>query len=174
MMGRPWSDQERRWVVIGGCVAALLLVLAFVVSPYLQALEGLERQQARSAELLAELEGIQSEVAGLRASLGRQPRATRGGSATSVVESTASGLGLRERLISLRPQTLTEGSEIAESLEAAAEKISLEELVRWLYAIENSSGGLQVSQLRLRKRFDNPEQFDATLLLVRYRAEESP
>ncbi len=59
---------------------------------------------------------------------------------------------------------------MVESLEVAVEKIRLAELVRWLHLLETSPGAQQVTQLRLRKRFDDAELFDATLLLNRYRA----
>jgi len=174
MMGRTLSERERWWLLGGAAALAVILLGALVVSPYLKARDDLQRKIDRASSLLEDIEQARPEVARLRERLAQAPRsAGRPQSATAVVENTAAAQGLRERLLSLRPQPVSEGGELAESLEVGVEKASLEELIRWLYALENAPGGQKVVQLRLRKRFDNRELFDATLSVVRYRPGEA-
>jgi len=171
MMSRAWTDRER--LVVGmGTGVAILLLLVVLVSPYRAALDRANGRADRARGLIAELERIGPEVNTLRTVAGRRATgSTSPASATVLMENAAASVGLRERLVSLRPQAAAATGRVAESLEVDAEKLQLGELVRWLYALERASGAQQVTQLRLRKRFDNSELFDVTLLLVRYRTE---
>ena len=171
MMVRRWNEQERRRLIMAAAVAGFVLLVLLLVIPYVRALGRGEERQRRAGELLSELRRVEVEVAELRAALRRGAGGSLNTSATALVESSAATLGLRDRLISLRPQVGGEQGDISESLEVAFERVSLEELVRWLFALENASGGQQLHQLRMRKRFDDPEMFDVTLQLVRYRTE---
>jgi len=171
MMRREWTERERLVVAVGAGIGAVLLIV-LLVSPYLSALARMDGRAERARTMIATLERIGPEVSALRAKLGRGATgATRPVSATVLMENTAASIGLRERLVSLRPQSTAASGRVAESLEVEVEKVQLAELVRWLYAIDRAPGAQQVTQLRLRKRFDNRELFDVTLLLVRYRAE---
>jgi len=171
MMHREWTERERLVVAVGAGIGAVLLIV-LLVTPYLNALEQIAVRAERARTLIASLERIGPEVSSLRSKLGRGTTgSTRPVSATVLMENTAARTGLRDRLVSLRPQSAPATGRVAESLEVEVEKVQLAELVRWLYAIDRAPGAQQVTQLRLRKRFDNRELFDVTLLLVRYRSE---
>jgi len=155
-------------------LTVLVMAALLLLGNYWTAMGSLEARAKRARGLIEALEEIGPEVATLRASLGRGTAgAARATSVTVLMENTAGAIGLRERLVSLRPQAAPGEGRVAESLEVEAEKLELGELVRWLYAIEHAPGAPQVTQLRLRKRFDQRELFDVTLLVVRYRSGES-
>jgi len=173
MIRREWTERERLWLAGGGLVGFILIALLLLTN-YWTAMERLETRAKRASGLIGSLEEVGPEVAALRASLGRGATSTaRATSVTVLMENTAAAIGLRERLVSLRPQAASADARVAESLEVEAEKLQLNELVRWLYAIKHAAGVPQVTQLRLRKRFDQRELFDVTLLVVRYRSGES-
>jgi len=172
MRGRAWTERER-YLVAGVGAFALVVLLAIGLAAYFSSLQDLEDKAERAESLISRLRELQPEIASLRGQLSRQPAMSqRAVSATVLIENTASGLGIRDRLVSLRPQVAPADGPLLESLEVAVESVRLAELVRWLYLLETSPGAHQVSQLRLRKRFDDQELFDATLEVIRFRGGE--
>lgn len=168
MMNRVLSERDR-YLLAGLAGGLLVVVLGVALWNYLAALDRLQLRADKAANLITEIQTVQAEVATLRGQLRGQPASTqRAVSATVLMENTASSLGLRDRLVSLRPQVVSPDSPIQESLEVVAEKLSLTELVRWLFLLETSPGANQVTQLRMRKRFDDKELFDVTLAVVRF------
>jgi general secretion pathway protein M len=76
----------------------------------------------------------------------------------------------RERITAMNPstRTLTDGMQ-EDSVEMRLAGVSLRELVGLLYRVEKGDAPLLVSRLRMKKRFDTPALFDATLVVARLR-----
>lgn len=60
------NPREKRTMIAGGCLIAALLVYVFVVSPYMTAMERLDRRIAKKTEELAEVLALQGEYFRLR------------------------------------------------------------------------------------------------------------
>lgn len=56
-----------------------------------------------------------------------------------------------------------------DSVDMNIQKIDLEPLMKFLQSVEDSPGGVRLSQLALKKRFDNSNSLDATVRVTVYR-----
>jgi len=167
MSGRL-SPREVRLVLVGGVVAALLLLLA-ALAPALSALGGIDaRLEDKQAELVA-ARAVQQQLQALSAGLRlRQAKLGRGGggSPLALVEATAVRLGCRDNLAAVRPQPTSSRAGVRiEPLELRFEKISLEQLARLLEAFETADQLLKVRTLKARRLFDDPSRLDAVLVV---------
>ncbi len=169
-------SQRERWV-LGGGVAFVLAVAIWlgVIAPYREAQQLLEtridsrRQQVEEMQrLAARYQRLQRQVRTAQNRPSRRPDF----SLFSFVETLTENLGVRERLVSLRPHQGSSGGEFREeSVEIKLERLTLEQLVQLLYGLEKGEAALQVKNMRLKTRFDDRSRFDATLFVSRYLAE---
>lgn len=162
------SLREKRFVLGGTAIVAVLLLLAGVW-PLLAELGGVDqRLKARQAELVRARE-LQQQLQQINAGLQRrQERLMRsaGGSPLALVEAAAVRLGCRDNLVTVRPQAATSRDGVRiEPLELRFERITLEQLARLLAAFESSERLLKVQTLKVRRRFDQSDQLDAVMTL---------
>ncbi|MBN1141796.1 MAG: hypothetical protein JXB25_08395, partial [Deltaproteobacteria bacterium] len=77
----------------------------------------------------------------------------------------------KENLVHMLPQTpnVRDGFEET-SLEVKLEKITLDQMVRLLFAVENADAFLQVRNLRIKKRPDKSTLLDVTLNVASIKA----
>lgn len=168
------NQREKQFVMIGGVVAGLLLLVAGFW-PLLTRVGGVDaRLAAKQAELVRARE-LQQQLQQISVGLQlRQRRMTRagGGSPLALVEATTVRLGCRDNLVTVRPQAATSRDGVRiEPLELRFEKISLEQLARLLAAFEETDQLLKVQTLKVRRRFDNAAQLDVQLALEALREE---
>lgn len=81
-----------------------------------------------------------------------------------IISSIAVGLGVSDRVASVRPtgESSELGYQIKEA-EVKLERIDLNRLVNFLYRIEDHDTLLKISELTITSRFDNPELLDVRL-----------
>jgi len=169
-------SQRERWLV-GACIAFVLVVAVWlgVISPYRQSMELLERQIASRQQQLEEMQEMAVRYRTLQSQVRQaQNRPSRSSefSLFSFVETLAEDLGVRDRLVSLRPhETSTRGEFTEESVEIKLERLSLEQLVQLLYGLEEGEAALNVKNMRLKTRFEDRSLFDMTASVSRYLAE---
>jgi general secretion pathway protein M len=90
----------------------------------------------------------------------------RGFSLFSFIEDITTRTGIRENLVSMRPQTpQVQGDFKEELVEIRLERIGLEQMVKFLHAIESADTTLQVKNVRIKPRFDNRTQLDTVLIV---------
>jgi general secretion pathway protein M len=88
----------------------------------------------------------------------------------SAVENAAQQVEARSQLIYVRPQPdKTQGDLVEEGVEIKLEKLKLHQLIELLYQFNKTDQRLKVAQLRIRTRFDNPEQLDTSIILSRFK-----
>ncbi|PNU19831.1 hypothetical protein C2E25_10385 [Geothermobacter hydrogeniphilus] len=171
-MSRELTLRERWALAIGGVAVLLTLVTFGIIVPYRQALQRLDTRIASSQRQMNDIESLLQQYRQLKSAADRIERqAGKAGdfSLISFVETTAAGIGARDRLVYLRPQPLTgDDTLLRESVEVKLERLALDQLVRLLYAVENSRGTLQTAQLRIKTRFDDPSRLDVVLTLNSY------
>jgi len=162
-------NPRERWIV-GGGLAVLVLVLVWfaLLSPYLEALSGLDRRIAAHQRNLEKIQQMQGQIFQLReqlASVGTRSEKKR--PLFSQVENLTVQTGIRDQLLSMRPQpTTTQGGYRQQLVEIRLEKLTLAQLVKLIYAVEYRSGGVQVKSLRVKPRFEDRSSLDVNMVLM--------
>ncbi len=159
--------------LIAAGLILLLLGIGWVYTGHQQRLERFERKIDSAQKELVQLKVSLKEYLELEAQM--QKLKPQGGSAPkqnliSAVEAATEQVSARSQLIYVRPQPDKEREGLTEEgVEIKLEKLKLHQLVELLYQFDQSEQILKVSQLRVRTRFDNPEQLDTSIILNRFR-----
>ena len=164
------SDREKIFVFSGAGVLLLLALWLGVISPYKRGMEQTESRIVSRQGQLEEVRQLQQEYVKLQAMLASAEknlaRSSRGFSLFTFVEDVTTRIGIRDNLVSMRPQTpQVQGEYREESVEIRLEKVGLDQMVRFLYALESADTPMQMKSMRLKPRFDNRTQLDSVLII---------
>ena len=167
------SPRERLLLGAAGTVTALL-VCWLVASALTERRQTLGAQIVASERELGEIVTLSDRFAHLRADSDAIQRTLASGGADfslfSHLESVTREVLSRERVAAMNPSTRNVSEELQEEdVEMRLSGVSLRELVSLLYRVEKSDLPLLVSRLQMKKRFDQPYVFDATLVVGRLR-----
>ncbi len=167
------APRERTIVVIGGVVIGLSLLFVLAVDPLLSTLDRLERQTARKQKDLHELARLSREYAAKRDQLAtaehRLPQTENQFSLLSFMEEATTAAQIRNRITGMQPQvqSLPQGYQET-AVDLRLEGVQLPELLALLVAIDQAPYDLQVRHLKIRPKFDNPVNLDATVRILSY------
>ncbi len=167
------SPRER--LLLGAAVGAAAIIMIWVTATGLT-----EEREARAAQIAAgrrdldRMVAIRDDVLRLRAENDAVQRrlATLGAdfSLFSHLEGVTRRTLNRERISAMNPSTRNRSNGIQEeSVEIRLSGVSLRALVGLLHEVEKGEAPLLISRLRLKKRFDENQLFDATLVVARLR-----
>ncbi|MDO3379661.1 type II secretion system protein M [Geoalkalibacter halelectricus] len=164
------SQREKIFLACGAAAIVLLGLWLGVISPYRNAVATAEARIASRERQLEEVRLLQREYRRLQQELTLAERrlvtSTRGFSLFSFIEDVTNRTGVRENLVSMRPQSpQTQGEFREESVEIRLERIRLDQFVRLLHALDSAEIHLNTKNLRIRTRFDDRTQLDATLIV---------
>ena len=162
------DPRERTIVIAGVLILAGIFFWLVLLNPYMTRLQSLDRQiegQRRNIErveaLRQEIEQLRRQLAGIE-SPGRSARPL-----FSQVENLTKQMGVRDQLLSMRPQPdSVQGGFRQQLVEIRLERVTLSQLVGFLHAAEYRSNGIQVRSLRVRPRFDDRSRLDVNLVLM--------
>lgn len=150
------NPREKRTLVAGGCLVAALLVYLLVVSPYMSAIERLDRRIARKTEELGEVLALQAEYFRLREKakiLENMVRSTPGFSLLSFLENLATKNRIKKQIAYMKPLTTPANEKYRESsVEMKLESLTLKQLVDYLYQVEQSAQPIRVKRLNIAKK----------------------
>ncbi len=167
------SQRERIIVLAGGCIAGLSLLFVLIVDPLLATYERLERQEARKQKDIHELALLSREYAAKRDHLAkaetRMPEAGSRFSLLAFLEEAAAAARVRDRIVGMQPQiqSLSQGYQET-AVDLRLDGVQLPELLALLVAIDRAPYDLQVRHLKIRPKFDNPVNLDATVRVLSY------
>jgi general secretion pathway protein M len=164
------SDREKLFVFSGAAILLFLVLWLGVIGPYRKGMELAEIHIVSRQRQLDEVRLLQQEYVSLQRELAATEKkiigTAQGFSLFSYVEDAAQRLGVRDNLVSMRPQTpQLHGDFREESVEIRLEKIGLDQLVRFLYSIESADAALQIKTMRIKPRFDDRRQLDTVLVV---------
>jgi len=150
------EPREKKVVGIGMVVVGCILLLQFVISPYLQARRQLAVSLASRKSDLAQIVKLQQEYRGLKNISGakdsRVSRHPAGFSLFSFVEEQSARAKIKQQILSMRPSTLeTEGPGRESVVEMKLQKVSLGQLVGFLKLIESSEQAIFVRQISIQQ-----------------------
>lgn len=166
------NPRERLALIVGGLVVLVTLVVLGVILPYRAALDRLDTRIASRQQQAQEILELRQEYLLLQRQLAEaETRAakSRDFSLFSFIETAAGQVAGKENLVYMRPQAGASQDGIREeAVEVKLEKVKLDQLVRFLYAVESTDAPLQVKSLRVRTRFDDRSQLDAVMTISMY------
>jgi general secretion pathway protein M len=167
-MIKSLNPRERLIVSAGAVVLLLILVWFALLNPYFTAMSNLDRRIAAQQRNLGKVQQMQQQLQQLKQQLATANSRRQGNKPLfSQVERFAEQTGVREQLLSMRPQPATMQGDFRQQLvEIRLEKLSLGQLVKLLHMIEYRSGGVQVKSLRVKPRFDNRSELDVNMVLM--------
>ncbi len=171
------SSREYYFIGIGSFALLAVLFYVAVYEPVERRINLMTRQVDSQNRRYEELNRLYRGYAPLRDSLdnikGRLKR-SKDFSILSNLENTASRLMVRDRITQMKPKQGQATRYYKESLvEIKMEKVNLQTLVNYLYAVDNSPELLRVKDLKIRPRFDNPNLVDAIFEVSAYEAGET-
>ncbi len=168
------SPRER--LLVGGTLAVTTVIVLWLVASSLG-----ERHQLLAAQIAASERDL-AEIATLRDRYVRirgerdavQRRLAAGGADFSLfshLESVSREALSPDRIAAMNPSTRSLADDLQEEdVEMRLSAVSLRDVVALLYRIEKTDLPLLVSRLQMKKRFDQPYVFDATVVVGRLRA----
>lgn len=167
------STRERWYLAAGALTVLVVAVWLGVVDPYREAMALLETKIDSRSGQLREVQALREEYRQLQRQMAeaesRLSRQEAGFSVFSYVENLTAAAGVKENLLSLRPQAASvQGEWREEAIEVKLEKIRLDQLVRFLHALETAEIYLPVKHLRAKPRFDKRSLLDATLIISHF------
>lgn len=150
------NPTEKRALVAGGCAAAALLVYLLVVSPYMSAMERLDRRIERKTVELGEVLALQEEYFRLKEKteiLEKMVRSTPGFSLLSYLENLATKNKIKKQIAYMKPLTTPGNEKYRESsVEMKLESITLTQLVNYLYEVEQSRQSIRIKRINIAKK----------------------
>ena len=150
------NPREKRALVAGGCAVAALLIYLLVVSPYMSAMERLDRRIERKTEELREVLALQEEYFRLKEKteiLEKMVRSTPGFSLLSYLENLATKNDIKKQIAYMKPLTTPGNEKYRESsVEMKLESITLTQLVNYLYEVEQSKQPIRIKRINIAKK----------------------
>ena len=162
------NPREKTIVISGLIILGALFVWFVLLQPYFKTMNNLDRRIAVHLNSLNKVEKMSVQISQLRQQLTEVGTRSKGDRPLfSQVENLTEQTGVREQLLSMRPQpATTQGTFRQQLVEIRLEKISLSQLVKLLHAIEYRSGGIQVKSMRVKPRFEDRSILDVSMVLM--------
>lgn len=158
---------RERLFVVGGVAALFLTILyAGVIDPLMARSVQLDRQIVKAQHDVQELYTLQRQyqvykqvLDDINTKLQRQ----KNFAIFSHLEKIAGDTGIRSKILYMKPTVSTPSDAYEEeSVEVKMEGVTLKQLIRYLYQVENSPQFLKIKRLYIKPRFDNRQLLTAT------------
>ncbi|HYC57562.1 MAG TPA: type II secretion system protein GspM [Candidatus Binatia bacterium] len=162
------SPREQRLLAIFGGLLAVVALWSFVIAPVLGGRERIAGEIATLSEDLADLEKLARQIRSAQAGASDKPRATEseaGFSLLAFVDKAARASLRSESIAAMSPgqRALDQGRQES-TVELRLSSVTLPEVVELLRSIESEEGAVYVKQFQVKKRYDDPSRFDASLV----------
>ena len=157
--------KDKKTLIIGGSVAAVIVLYAFVLSPFLSDLSRKRDLIPKKERDLVEMKKLRDEYREVQKQLQAAQAAAAGrGPLLTEMENITKRANLAGKIVSLKPQTGTQTEGFKESIvEVKLDNITLFDIVNYVYLLEKAA--LRVRKLSFKPRYDNPKILNATLLV---------
>jgi len=165
----PRNKREKAAVGAGAAAVAVFLVLQLIVFPVMDQKEVLERQQEAYREAAAEMRLLVAEYQGLQAQLVRSrsmiAQKSPGFTLFSFLDQLAGATQIKQFISYMKPSTTVqkETNYKISTVEMKVEGISIEQLIRYLHAVETSENRVDIRRLSLTQTGKEEKRLDAVL-----------
>jgi general secretion pathway protein M len=159
--------------LLGGGVVIVLLVLQFVILPFLaskrsaqQAINTNEKTLADMMLLAAEYQGLRIKAEKIQQVLARRPQDFN---LFSHLEKMAGAAGIKSTIKSISAAKGTiSGPYEEQPVEIRLEKVTLKQLTDFLYLIESPQDLIRIKTIAITKMKESPEYLATQILVVTY------
>ncbi len=166
-MKLPALTKREQYVLIATGVFLVLLVLFLAIDHVVQNYQALDQQITatkddlkRVTRLRDEYRSVRQELDAIRVKLDKKDE---GFSLLSFLENLANEQRIRDNIASFKPDKRALNETYRElSVDLVIDNITLQQLVEFIYKIENSGHPIRVKRFRVKARFDNPDLLNAS------------
>ncbi len=167
------TPREQTISLIGAAVV-ILLVIFLPVSVASNRISNLEKSIEQANSRLKDITFEISQLNESKSKLAQEEAKLAGGfdaSISTTLENLASKSGISERIDSLKEKAVSPSDLFDEaSVDVRLKKVTLPELIDYLYAIEhNTDKLLRLKRLEIKPRYDNPKEFNVSFQVSTYR-----
>ncbi|MFH1875121.1 MAG: hypothetical protein ABH859_08095 [Pseudomonadota bacterium] len=154
--------------------AVILLIILLPVTVASKKISNLEKSIEQANDRLKDITYEIGQLNEIKAQLAQEETKLAGGfdaSISTTLENLANKSGISERIDSLKEKAVTPSDLFDEaSVDVRLKKVTLPELIDYLYAIEhNTDKLLRLKRLEIKPRYDNPKEFDVSFQVSTYR-----
>jgi type II secretory pathway component PulM len=159
------DERDKKVLLIGGILAALILLYALVLSPLYAELSRKQNAIPRKERDLAEMRVLKDQYLEMQQRLKTlQAAAAKRGPLLTEIENITKRTNLSSKIVSLKPQTGVQSANFKESIvEVRLDNITLYDVVNYVNQLEKAT--LRIRKLYFKPRFDNPKLLNATILV---------
>jgi hypothetical protein len=163
--------RERIFLILGSCLAGVLLLYLFVIDPALKRSRELERLIPLKERDLKELRFLCKEANSLkemRTLMAQKiPGTTRNLAPLAKLDGWIEQSNLRSQIRSIKPTPASGAGGEVMTVELQMEKADLPQLTRFLFEIQ-SGGGARIARMTVKPRYTTPRFLDVSLQMVFY------
>jgi general secretion pathway protein M len=167
------ARRERRLVLAGVALLALVGLYLFLVEPLLNRRADLDRLIEQKQREYAEVVKLADEYRQARGRLdeltARLSRAGREFQLLSFLEGLTVRNGVRDRISYMRPgQPAAVGRFREQTVEMRLERVTINDLTRFLVQLSEAPQGLRVKRLSVTRRYDDANRLDVVMQVAAY------
>jgi type II secretory pathway component PulM len=159
------ASRDKKVLIIGGVVAAVILLYTFVVSPLTADLSRKRDLIPKKERDLTEMRVLKDQYIEMQQRLQEaQAVAARRGPLLTEIENITKRANLSSKIVSLKPQTGVQTAAFKESIvEIRLDNVTLYDIVNYVFLLEKDA--LRIRKLYFKPRFDNPKLLNSTILV---------
>ena len=173
---RNLGTRERVFVMTAGLVVLLALLFMVVIDPLLAHSARLDRQIVTAQRELQELQTLQRTYQRQKSVLDRinaQLKRQQNFALLSRLEELAGQAGIRNKILYMKPAAGTPSDAYdEEAVEIKMEGVTLEQLIQYLYQVENSPQFMKIKRLHIKPRLENRQILSATFKVSTFTPKE--
>jgi general secretion pathway protein M len=159
------EPRDKKILIIGGAVAAVILFYAFVFSPLTGDLSRKRDSIPKKERDVAEMRVLRERYLEMQRRL-QQAQAAAGqrGPLLTEIENITKRAALSGKIVSLKPQAGAQTEGYKESIvEIKLDNVTLYDIVNYVHLLEKAQ--LRIRKLAFKPRFDNPKLLNSTILV---------
>lgn len=152
-------NRREKYIVYGvGCLVGLLIIIQFVIRPFFNNKNKLERELKTKIVEIQKMHELQAQYKVLKGKMqlnqGRVSKRQKGFTLNSFLVQVAGQVGIKDRISSLKPsKTVQKNSNYKISrVEMKLDAITLEQLTAYLHGVETSTNMVLVKKLSVSKK----------------------
>jgi len=163
-------NRREKYIIYGaGCLIGLLIIIHFVITPFIENKNQMQRNLQTKKTELEEMRRLQAEYTALKeklqlsqASIGKREK---GFTLYSFMNQLAGQAGIKDRISYMKPSnTIQKNSNYKLSrVEMKLDGVTLEQLTSYLYGIETSKNMVIVKKLSVSKKEKNDSLINVIL-----------
>ncbi|HEY6011248.1 MAG TPA: type II secretion system protein GspM [Nitrospirota bacterium] len=159
------ESRDKKTLIFGGAVAAIILLYVFVLSPLMSDLSRKRELIPKKERELVEMRALKGQYQEMQQRLQQaQAAAARRGPILTEIENITKRANLSSKIVSLKPQTGAQSETFKETIvEIRLDNITLYDIVNYVYLLEKDS--LRIRKLYFKPRYDNPKLLNSTILV---------